>query len=501
MATNPIDAHGRTQLERVPTGIPGLDTVLRGGFLQAGIYIVRGDPGAGKTILGSQFCFNHAAAEHRAVYVTLLTETHDRMIQHMQTMRFFDPARIPDGLYYVNAFRVLEEDGLKGLIDLLRHEIRAHSATLLVLDGFIVVEEFAASGREFEKFIHELQAHMVAEGCTALLLTSERPGAYQAEHTMVDGLVELRQVLFGTHTERELEVHKLRGTDILRGRHAFRISDAGIIVYPRIEALLAHPTAEDECPDEPCTSGVDRLDAMLGGGVPRGTMTLALGASGSGKTTLGLHFLSQSSAQEPGLLFGFYEMPRRLRLRAARIGIGIDGIIEQGHLDILWQPPTEDILDALGNRLVEAVRRRRVSRLVIDGLLGFQEVASRQPHRIGPFLTALANELRVLNVTTFCTAETRNLIGAVIEEPTISLSAIAENLILLRYVEIRSQLRRLLAIVKMRDSDFDSSLREFRITATGIELAHTFESAEAILSGFPQLTSEEPSRQNAVRGK
>jgi circadian clock protein KaiC len=114
-------------------------------------------------------------------------------------------------------------------------------------------------------------------------------------------------------------------------------------------------------------------------------------------------------------------------------------------------------------------------------------------------LTALANELRVLNVTTVYTAETRNLIGGVIEAPTIGLSTIAENLILLRYVEIRSQLRRLISVVKMRDSDFDSSLREFRITATGIELADTFASAEAILSGFPQIKTEKLPADKAAR--
>src|ERR1700732_3371618 len=130
MAADPIDTAGQAPLERVPTGIPGLDTVLRGGFLKAGIYIVRGEPGAGKTILGNQLCFNHVAAGHRAIYVTLLAETHDRMMQHLQMMRFFEQERIPDALYYVNAFRVLEEDGPKGFIDLLRHEIRAHSATL-----------------------------------------------------------------------------------------------------------------------------------------------------------------------------------------------------------------------------------------------------------------------------------------------------------------------------------------------------------------------------------
>jgi circadian clock protein KaiC len=189
------------------------------------------------------------------------------------------------------------------------------------------------------------------------------------------------------------------GTDALRGRHAFRITDGGIVVYPRIEALLARPSADDRWRDERCATGVNQLDAMLGGGIPRGTTALVLGASGSGKTSLGLYFLSRSSAQEPGLFFDFYEMPLRLRAKAAHIGIKLDGLIEQGHLEFLWHPPTEDILYALGNRLLEAVRRRRVKRLVIDGLLGFQEIAADRPHRIGRFLTALANALRVLNVT------------------------------------------------------------------------------------------------------
>jgi circadian clock protein KaiC len=499
MPTDPSDAGRPTPLERIPTGIPGLDTVLRGGFLRAGIYIVRGEPGTGKTILGNQFCFNHVAAGHHAVYVTLLAETHDRMMDHMRAMSFFEPASIPDGVYYINGFRVLEEDGLKGFIDLLRREIRTHNATLLVLDGLIVTEEASGSDSHFRKFIHELQAHLAIEGCTALLLTNGRRNQYHPEHTMVDGLIELHDVLFGTQAERELEVRKLRGTAELRGRHSFRITDGGIVVYPRIEALLARPSADDQWPNERCAVGVDQLDAMLGGGIPRGTTTLVLGASGAGKTSLGLHFLSQSSADEPGLFFGFYEMPLRLQVKAANIGIRLDSLLEQGHLEILWHPATEDIIDALGARLLEAVRRRRVRRLVVDGLLGFQELAGNRSYRIGRFLTALANEFRALNITTFYTAETRNFIGPVIEGPTTGLSTIAENLILLRYVELRSQLRRLISIVKMRDSGFDSSLREFRITSVGFEIARTFDSAEAILSGFPQIKSEDLPADNAAR--
>jgi KaiC/GvpD/RAD55 family RecA-like ATPase len=124
-----------------------------------------------------------------------------------------------------------------------------------------------------------------------------RHGA-RAQLTVRDHGIGIYDVLFGTQAERELEVHKLRGTDALRGRHSFRITDAGIVVYPRVEALLARPSANDQWSDERCAVGVHQLDAMIGGGIPRGTTTLVLGASGSGKTSLSLHFLSQSSAEE-----------------------------------------------------------------------------------------------------------------------------------------------------------------------------------------------------------
>src|SRR5215472_164744 len=117
-------ATGRRPSSACPPASPASTPSCEEAFSGACIYVVPGEPGTGKTIFGNQFCFNHVAAGHRAVYVTLLAETHDRMMQHMQTMSFFEPARIPDGLYYVNGFRVLEEDGIKGFIDLLRREIR-----------------------------------------------------------------------------------------------------------------------------------------------------------------------------------------------------------------------------------------------------------------------------------------------------------------------------------------------------------------------------------------
>src|SRR6201986_1586831 len=154
----PTKKPDRPILKRIATGVPGLDTVLRGGFLRGGIFIVQGSPGAGETILGNQICFHHAAKGGRALYVTLLAENHARMLLHIGQLGFFEEAIIPDRLYYISAFRALEQEGLAAVLNLLRREVQVRGTSLLVLDGVSALEETAGSGREFKKFIHELQA-------------------------------------------------------------------------------------------------------------------------------------------------------------------------------------------------------------------------------------------------------------------------------------------------------------------------------------------------------
>src|ERR1700761_1127665 len=125
-----IDHPARLRLERLPTGVPGLDTILRGGFLRDGTFIIQGSPGAGKTILGNQICFRHVASGGRALYVTLLAENHARMLLHIGQLGFFEEAAIPDHLYYISAFSVLEETGLTGVLDLLRREMQARGVSV-----------------------------------------------------------------------------------------------------------------------------------------------------------------------------------------------------------------------------------------------------------------------------------------------------------------------------------------------------------------------------------
>jgi circadian clock protein KaiC len=468
---------------RIGTGIPGLDTILEGGFLKGGLYIAQGSPGAGKTILANQVAFHRVGLGEQVVYVTLLAETHARLMVHLQSLSFFDRNLVSNGISYVSGFSILEQEGLPGLLEMLRREARARKASLLVLDGLVAAEESADNERAYKKFIHELQIHCNLVNCMVLMLTSQglRSGS-RPEHTMVDGILELNDKVFSRRAERELVVRKFRGSGFLRGEHTFRIASDGISVFPRIEAVLAQPDREDVCRNDRVSTGVDTLDRMVEGGWPCGSTTLVSGASGTGKTTLGLHFLSKCTPAEPGLLFGFYETPERLLMKARRVGLNLDGLVKEGALEILWFPPTDRILDELGGQLLEAVRRRKVRRLVVDGLNGFSESAV-YPDRVSHYFTALTNEFRVRSVTTVYVSETPNIIGPEVTTAPAGISNIAENMVLLRFVELNTKLSRLLSVLKVRDSDYDSTLREFVISDKGIVLANNFESADKLMTG------------------
>jgi circadian clock protein KaiC len=217
--------------------------------------------------------------------------------------------------------------------------------------------------------------------------------------------------------------------------------------------------------------------------IPEGEFLALMGPSGSGKTTFGLQFLSASGVAEPGLLFGCFEPPERLHLKAERVGLDLAEAERRGALEILWHPLGEHILDELAHRLLDAVRRRGVRRLFIDGLSGFQQ-AALEPERLARFWSALSNELRALGVTTLHTLEMPELMGADLRVPVSGIASLADIMVVLRYAELQSRLYRLVSLFKVREGAFDPTIREFEITAAGIVIGEPFAGVEAVLSGM-----------------
>jgi circadian clock protein KaiC len=473
------------ELQRVPSGIDGLDAIVGGGFFQGGVYILTGPPGAGKTILANQMAFSHGAGGGRVLYVTLLAESNARLFAHLRGMKFFDPDQVATSLHYVSGYQALESGGLTGLLSLLRKELRERRATLLVLDGLVAAESFAGSRLEMKKFVHELQALVSLLGATALLVTSANDPAFTAaEHTMVDGLIDLEYPFLGVRAVRELLVRKFRGSHHLPGRHTFDIDDDGITVYPRMEAVVAaNPIGPAET-GALMPMGVPGLDRLLGGGIGQDTSTLVLGPSGSGKTLMGLHFLQAGVARgERCLYFGFNESAQRLLSRARRSGVPLDDAVEQGLLKVVWQPSVEHLADGLAQKLLREVAEHRAQRVVVDTLKSIKE-SILVPDRTSRFLAALTNQLRVQGTTTLMLEETAQLFTPGIDVPVGGISAIVESIVFIRQVEVDSTLRRVLCVLKTREGPHDSTLHEFEISSHGLRVLAPLRGAESILSGM-----------------
>jgi circadian clock protein KaiC len=465
-------------LRRVPSGVKGLDEILRGGFFGGGLYIVEGPPGVGKTILGNQICFNQAQAGSKVLYVTLIAETVGRMLLNIRDLKFYDEGAVGNGIFYVSGFNALKKDGLAGLLHLLRREVAARKTTTLVVDGFASASDHAKSREDLKLFVQQLQTQADAADCTVFLLTNPTEQKPSSEETMVDGIINLGTSVHEWRSARELSVRKFRGSGYLQGVHSYDITEEGMTVYPRLETLISRGSdVNGEL--KRILSGNSRLDEMLGGGLPARSSTMVIGPSGTGKTTLGLQFLGQSSAQEPGLLFGFYETPERIRTKISATCPALLKQLDAGHVQILWQAPTDQFLDEIADRMLRDIKQRKVKRLLIDGLGGFKKALRSRP--IEPFFSALVHELRAQGVTSICTAEVMEIVGPTMTVPLEGLSDVTDNHILLRFIETGASLYRLLSILKVRDSAFDSDLRELHFAAGGLELDENSKSAKSIL--------------------
>lgn len=464
------------------TGIPGLDAILRGGLPIGGAYLVAGTPGTGKTTLGNQLAYVHAAGGGVAIIATLVAETHDRMLAHLAGFDFVDPALIGTGVHYLSLVSSLEEGGLTGVLTEVRDFVRRLGATLLVVDGTGLLEDVAPSTLDFRHFTAQLQAQSAILGCTTLLLTNRRPEQTDEIATHVDGVVHLRQEPAGARERRVLRVAKLRGVHHLTGWHEFAITASGIVVFPRLESIVSPNAAADEPGADRLDTGVPDLDAMLGGGLFPGSSTLLLGNPGTGKTLVGLHFiLAGAERGERGLIAGFQETPSRLVATAAGIGLDLGRPHDAGTVCIRWQYPVDLAPDAWAQMLLTTVAEHRPARLFIDALSDVQQ--HLPPDRLSDFITALATGLRGAGVTTLIAAELDTLVALELRLPLPVISPALDTGILIRRFEMESRLRRLISVIKMRQSTADPAIREFVITDQGITIGDPFTRVTAILTG------------------
>lgn len=489
----PTEEPGRPTRRRLSSGIPGLDEVLGGGLIPGGIYVLVGGPGTGKTVIANQLCFACAQEHRQGIYVTVVSESHSRMIGNLETFAFFDPTPIGERITYMSGVGALREGGFEALFQLVEGEVRRREPALLVIDGLSKAARSSSGNQpELRDFLNRLAALLEFTDCTAVLCMLLDAADLSTEHAMADGLIELTNTRVGRRSVRELFVSKFRGSATLDGSHTFEIDERGVVVHPRAEARLAPGVPVPPGDGERFRFGIGQLDEMLCGGVPSYSATALLGPPGAGKTMLGLHFLAEGARQDQrGLYFGFYESPARIIAQGDGVGLSLSEYQSKGLLDVTWQRPFENLLDRLAAMLFEHVRRRGIRRLFIDGTEAFARGAMFSERTPG-LLAAITNELRMCGVTTVMALETPMFEPMV--TPQALWSALIDNSILLRFVELHSHLHRLISVLKVRGSNFDAAIRAFAIGEQGIRVGDVFGTEQAVASGHPPPVQPSPGR-------
>ncbi|HEY7064465.1 MAG TPA: ATPase domain-containing protein [Chloroflexota bacterium] len=471
------------------TGVPGLDVILGGGLLRRGMVCLVGGPGTGKTVLAQQMAFAAAQAGRPALYFSGLSEPHERLIEHLRAFRFFDEGLLAQSVQLLSLTPALEQDEDEA-VDMVVQTVRRTGATLLILDGFGSMRRMLQNERETIRFIYRLSTQLGLLGALLIVIVEGDP----SESTLYPELAA-SDVLIGLHYERTrvshrryVEVLKRRGAAPLPGLHPFTINTSGITCYPQLESVLP----SDDVPFDPAVRApfdLPELDAMLAGGLTQQTTTLLAGNQGTGKTLLGLQFLAAGVARgEPGLLVGLRETPAQLVAKAGQHGISLADAVERGTIRLLVQPPVALDPDILAWQLRDAMTATHARRVVIDSVAELEEAVA--PQRAHDYLAALVTLLRAEGITAILIRETFGAFGEVPAFDDEPAAVLAENVIWLRQLQARGELRRVLAVVRMRFSSHDRTIREFTVTERGLTMLGRWSSEASLLDDL----AGEPSR-------
>ena len=472
-------------MEFIESGVPNLDLVLGGGLVSGSLLMVTGAPGCGKTILSQQIAFHTARQGHPVLVLTTLSEPHTKLLTYLRTLDFFEEGLIGRRIELLNIYRQLTEDFGNVGATIIRL-VREHNASLVVIDAFDSVRGLAPSEVAAKEFAYELSAGLGLLGVTVIVVGAHlsQPSVLYPELTIADSIVALNQELHGARSVRTLEVVKMRGAAQLNGRHAYRIDSTGIQVYPRQETLPLPP--EEPLGGERVHFDLPELDGMMRGGPMRGSSTALVGNPGTGKTLLALHFaLAGHRRGERSLFVSFHETEQQLLAKAAGLGLDLAPALADG-IEFLHAVPAELDADALATAIRQVLDARPIRRLVIDGLDELLGGLLENQRRSG-FIPALLAYLGNAGVTLCYTQEVGTSVERNRQRELTSYSAYADNIILLRHLEHRARLHRVLSIVKMRDSDHDRAIRKFTIGQGGLKVLTSAESGSDVLEALGQL--------------
>jgi len=482
----------KANINRLKTGVQGLDEVLGGGLPEFSFNLLAGPPGSGKTTLAHQIMFALATPERPALYFTVLGEPPLKMLRYQQQFDFFDLDKLNSSIRFINLADDLAAGDLSKVLARIVGEVETHEPGLVFVDSFrSVILANQGEGHSFislQKFIQELGVLLTSWQATTFLI-----GEYFTEtdpnpvFTVSDGLIWLRQSVQGNSMVRKIEIMKMRGQASLQGLHTFRISDSGIQIFtpPPLVPLPEHDDTLPVCSRLPM--GILGLDEMMGGGLPRGYSLLVAGPSGSGKSILASAFLAEGARNgETGVIAAFEQRPSQAR------GHVIAGLIQGGRIGVVDTRATSLSVDEISMQLIAEIRRLKARRVVIDSLSGF-ELALAPTFR-ADFRESLARMVSALastGATVLMTSELEDRYYDLRFSP-YGTAFLTDAIIVQRYIEIDGRLQRVMAVVKVRASAHSNELRLFHIGNEGIEIGERFANYEGLLGGKPRRYQRDP---------
>ena len=482
----------RAVIRSLPTGVPGLDTVLGGGLPEFSFNLVAGGPGSGKTTLAHQIMFANATPERPGLYFTVLGEPTLKMLRYQRQFSFFDLELAGSAIQFINLSAEVMERDLSEVLQRIVSEIEGAKPGIVVVDSFrTIAGQHAERGATFEldQFVQRLALHLTSWEVTSFLL-GEYAEAEQRNpvFTVADGILWLSQATDRNSVVRKLQVVKTRGRAPMPGLHTFRITDAGLQIFPRIPEQTRNRARQKR---DRLSTGVPGMDEMIGGGVVSGDAVMLTGPAGSGKSTVATQFMVAGlAAGETGVIAVFEEHPEEYIARAETRNPDVGKAIKGGKLEVIYLRPLDLSVDEALAAILEAVERLGAKRVVIDSLSGF-EVALAPTFRedFRESLYRLVGTLTATGVTVFMTAEVAEGFADA-RFTTEKVSFITDEIIVQRYIEIEGELRRVMAVIKMRGSDHSHEFRTYEVTPKGVVVGGPLTEYDGIITGVPTLRAK-----------
>jgi circadian clock protein KaiC len=491
--------------ERLATGSAGLDSVLEGGFPANRLYLVEGDPGTGKTTLALKFLLAGAAQGEPVLYVTL-SETKEELesvaASHgwsLDKINIYELIPSEESLKTDSQYTIFHpsEIEMSETTNAVLEQVERLNPRRVVFDSLSEMRLLAHDPLRYRRQILALKQYFAGRLCTVLLLDDRTStvGDLQVQ-SIAHGVVELEHLALEYGAERRrLRIIKLRGSKYRGGYHDFNIETGGVAVYPR---LVAAEHSQDFA-REAITSGVPELDALLGGGLDRGTSTLILGPAGSGKSSIAAQFVAAAAERGEHVASFIFDEGRDTYLRrAAGLGKELKDFVEAGHMTIQQVDPAELSPGEFAHYVRRSVESDGTRVVVIDSLNGYLQAMPDER-----FLTVQMHELLTyLNqqgVVTILVMAQHGFMGANMGTP-VDVSYLADTVLMLRFFEAAGAVRRAVSVVKKRTGYHENTIREMRMSSAGITVGKPLTEFHGVLTGVPAYRNESTSLLEEAEG-